>query len=43
MYFYGDDVWPVIETNVPVSLRSLSRHLLSEVLKLACRLQGREM
>jgi len=43
IYFYGDYVRPVIETNVPVTLRSFSGHLLSEILKLACHLQGKEM
>lgn len=43
IYFYGDYVWPVIETNVPVTLHSLNSHLLNEVLKLACHLQGEEM
>lgn len=43
IYFYGDYVWPVIETNVIVTLHSFSSRLLSEVLKLACHLQGKEM
>lgn len=28
---------------MPVTLHSFSSHLLSEVLELACRLQGKEM
>lgn len=43
MYFYGDYVWPVIETNMPVTVHSFSSHLLSEVLELARHLQGKEM
>lgn len=43
IHFYGDYVWPVIETNMPVTVHSFNSHLLSEVLELARRLQGKEM
>lgn len=43
MYFCGDYVWLVIETNMPVTVHSFSSHLLNEVLELAHRLQGKKM